>query len=295
MKISKYYLAAIFSYVIWGFFSLALKPLSHHSAMTILFFRIFFSVLFAVAVCMLFRRDKLRESLAKYKSLEPKTRKRAAILTIGGGILLSANWLSFIYVMNHINLKAGSFAYLICPILTALISVAVLGEKLKKWQWAAVVLSAASCVLLGFKHMNELGYSLIVAVSYALYLVSQSKNHYLDRFVQLTLQLIVALIVTLPLYPSIIDNLPSDTSFYLIMVLVALLFTVTPLLLNLFAFQGVSSSTVGILLYLNPLINFALAVLYFKEKVSTEQAIAYLLIVGSIVLFNQKIFFPQRR
>jgi chloramphenicol-sensitive protein RarD len=64
--------------------------------------------------------------------------------------------------------------------------------------------------------------------------------------------------------------------------------------MNLYALQGVTSSTMGILLYINPLMNFAIALLYFHEPINAIQAIAYSLILLSIVIFNERFIFRKR-
>ena len=77
----------------------------------------------------------------------------------------------------------------------------------------------------------------------------------------------------------------------MMMGLIVVLFTIIPLFLNLFALKGMNSSAVGILMYTNPLINFFLAVFYFKEDIQVAQIIAYSLIGISIVVFNKKVLF----
>jgi chloramphenicol-sensitive protein RarD len=68
-------------------------------------------------------------------------------------------------------------------------------------------------------------------------------------------------------------------------------FTIIPLFLNLYALKGINSSAVGIMIYINPIINFLLAVFYYQEQVSWLQLCAYFLILVSIVVFNAKLIF----
>jgi chloramphenicol-sensitive protein RarD len=70
--------------------------------------------------------------------------------------------------------------------------------------------------------------------------------------------------------------------------LIALLFTILPLFLNLYALKGLPSSTVGILLYINPLLGFIIAVSYYSEKLNILQGVAYGMILLSVILFNMK-------
>ena len=224
-----------------------------------------------------------------------KQRNRSVLLTLSGGVLLTANWFFFIYVMNHISIKAASFAYLVCPIMTTVIAYFVLHEKLSKWQWAAVAISVFSCILLSFNNIADIAYSMIVAASYAFYLVSQRKNIGLDKFLVLTVQILFSALILLPFYPVYSEGIPTEWTFYALIFVIAALFTIIPLYMNLYALQGVTSSTMGILLYINPLMNFAIALFYFHEQINSVQIIGYSLILLSIIVFNERFIFGRRR
>jgi chloramphenicol-sensitive protein RarD len=124
----------------------------------------------------------LARNLGILKNLSASERKRSLLLTLGGGALLTANWYFFIFAMNHISIKAAAYAYLICPIITTVLAYFFLKEKLKLHQWLAVLLSVVSCGILAFGHWVDLFYSLVVAFSYAFYLITQRKNVHLERF-----------------------------------------------------------------------------------------------------------------
>ena len=295
MKFSKYYLIAFVSFVIWGFFSLALKPLRNYPSLDILFYRVFACAVIMAFISLFLRVKVLKENIAAFKKMPLQQKKRIIALTFGGGLLLTANWFFFIYVMNHISVKAASFAYLVCPILTTVIAFFVLNEKLSKWQWIAVSLSVISCLLLSFNNIADVAYSMIVAASYALYLVSQRKNMGMDKFLVLTVQILFSALILLPFYPSYSAVLPSDSSFYWYILLIAVVFTIVPLYMNLYALQGVTSSTMGIMLYINPLMNFAIALFYFNESINSFQIVAYSLILISIVVFNERFIFGRNR
>ncbi len=295
MKFSKYYLSAIVSFIIWGFFSLALKPLRGYASLDILFYRVFLCAVIMVIISLFIRIRVLKENIRLFTKMPVEQKKQMIGLTFLGGFLLTANWFFFIYVMNHISVKAASFAYLVCPILTTVIAYFVLNEKLSKWQWGAVVLSGISCLLLSFNNIADVAYSMIVAVSYAIYLVSQRKNAGLDKFLILTVQILFASLILLPFYPSFSESLPTEATFYWVILLIAVVFTITPLYMNLYALQGVNSSTMGIMLYLNPLLNFLIALLYFHEPINGFQIVAYSLILISILVFNERHIFGRRR
>lgn len=290
---SKYFLAAISAFAIWGFFSLVLKPMHIYRSVDILFYRLFVCGFLMLFFNMLFRRKILIENLATFREL-PQRRKLITLgLTIGGGLLLVANWFFFIYVMNHISIKAASFAYLVCPILTTVMAWFILKEQLSSWQWTAVALSFISCALLSFNNLADILYSLIVAVTYAFYLISQRKNTGFDKFLILSIQLICGALILLPFFPQYGTNMGNNITFYMQILVIAVLFTIIPLYLNLYSLQGLKSSTMGILLYLNPLINFGIAIFYYNEPMNNWQIFSYLLIGLSIVIFNEKIIFKR--
>ncbi|MCE7064518.1 EamA family transporter [Dyadobacter sp. CY326] len=294
MKFSKYYLAAFISFVIWGFFSLALKPLKAYASLDILFYRVFLCAVIMAVISLFVRIKVLKENIGKFRQLPASEKRRVTILTFSGGFLLTANWFFFIYVMNHISVKAASFAYLVCPIMTTVIAYFVLNEKLSKWQWGAVLLSVVSCMLLSFNNISDIAYSLIVAASYAFYLVSQRKNTGFDKFLILTVQILFSALLLAPFYPVYSEALPMEFSFYALIFLIAVLFTIVPLYMNLYALQGVNSSTMGVLLYINPLMNFSIALIYFHEPINAIQIIAYSLILLSIIIFNERFIFKRR-
>jgi chloramphenicol-sensitive protein RarD len=143
---------------------------------------------------------------------------------------------------------------------------------------------------LAYGHITDVIYSLVIAFSFALYLISQRKNNQFDRFVVLTVQMVIASIVILPFYPVYSGMLPTAPLFYILLVVIVVVFTIVPLYLNLYALKGMNSSAVGILMYTNPLIHFILAVFYFKEEVHLNQIVSYGLILISIVVFNERLF-----
>ena len=294
MNVAKYYLAAVSAFVIWGFFSLVLRPIHNFPSLDILFYRVFVCGVLMLLISLIARRKVFTENLRRFRQLSRKARNRVILLNLGGGLFLTGNWFFFIYVMNHVSVKATSLAYLVCPILTTVLANFLLKEKLSKFQWASVALSTFACLLLSFSALADILYSMIIAGSYAFYLVTQRKNTGFDKFLLLTVQILFSAIILLPFYPAFSSSVPDSSLFYFCIVLIAVLFTIIPLFLNLYALNGVTSSTVGMLLNINPIIAFILAVTHFHEKVDSIQATAYGLILLSVILFNQQYLFSRK-
>ncbi|HBD26009.1 EamA family transporter [Flavobacterium sp.] len=290
MPINKYFLSALSAFIIWGFFSLALKPLTNYASLDILFFRVFIATAFLLGINLMFRKSVVVEAKKTFNELSKKKQKSAVIMTAVGGLLLVLNWFLFIYAVNHVSLQSASFAYIICPILTTVLAFVLLKEKIDVWQWIAVGLCVISCIILSYGNLQDLIYSVIIALSFGFYLVSQRKNSDFDKFLILTIQMVIASVILLPFYPSFGGALPTEFLFYGLLLIIVILFTIIPLFLNLYALKGLNSSTVGILMYTNPLIHFFLAIFYFKESVSFAQIVSYSLILISILVFNMANF-----
>ena len=290
MNNARHYLAGIAAFVIWGFFSLPLRAISDYSVGAILYFRIFFSCLVLIVIVFGFKRAELKRNLAVLRSYSPAQRNITILLTMAGGALLIVNWLTFIYIVNNINVKTASFAYMICPVITALLGYFMLNERLTNVQWAAVALCTVSCVLMGISSSLELGYSFLTAFTYALYLVSQRRNQGFDRMIMLGIQVLFSFVILNLFFNVLVTELPSGSRFYGYTFMIAVVFTVLPLFLNLFALNKIDSATIGILLYLNPIFNFSIAFIVFKESVNMIQIVGYSIIVIAVFLFNYPAF-----
>ena len=286
MKNVNYYLAAITASTIWGFFSFVLRPLAAWSSVDILFYRVFTSAVLLLIASTALRTAAWKAGRRVYTALSVRDKRGLVRQVLGGGLFLTANWFFFIFVLNHRSIKAASLAYLVCPILTTVLAWLILKEKLSRGQWVAVGMSVCGCLLLAFHHLIDLLYSLIIAISYAFYLISQRKDFGIDKFLLLTMQVIFSALLLLPFYPFYRGPVPAAALFYILIAVIAVFFTIIPLWLSLFALQRLKSSTVGIILYINPLMGFVIAVTCYGEKVRPAEGVAYGVIVLSVILFN---------
>lgn len=294
MKQLKYYLAASLGFAIWGFFSLVLKPLHAYASLDILFYRVFSCAIIMLVISVLFKREKFRENLRLFKSLPAKRQRSILWLNIGGSLFLTTNWFSFIYVMNHVSVRATSVAYLVCPILTTLLAYFLLRDKLTRLQWLSVLLSCVGCLLLSYTSLTNMFYSTIVGFTYAAYLISQNKNTGFDKFLVLNFHILLSALILLPFYPSFAGPTPTEFKFYFYVEIIAVLYTIVPLFLNLYALSGISSSKVGMILNINPIIAFVLSAVVYHEPLGTLQIFAYVLIFTAVIVFNGGAFSHNR-
>lgn len=298
VKNAPYYLAAVTAYTLWGLFSLALRPLAEVMPLDIMFFRVLLCFLVLGGLAWTVRRASLRIFLTQWNAFSFTERRYWLVYNVAAGLLLAFNWYIFIYVMNYVSVRATSLAYLVCPLLTAGLGGWLLKEKLSRGQLAALAMAALGLGIIGNGHWADVALSAVVALSYALYLVMQRRNLVLDPVLMLFFHIGIGALCIVPFYPLYHTPFALNTTFIVCMAAIVLLFTIVPLWLNLFALKGLNSSTVGMLLALNPIISFTLAVTYFGEQASAAEIVGYAVVLVAVFFFNwaalKSWLFPKR-
>jgi len=269
--------------------SIPLRSIKHFPPQEILYYRIFVSIIMVWASILLFRRQALRNDFAYVKALAFKEKRKFVLLTILSSILITGNWFTYIFAVNSVSLKAAAFAYMVCPLLTALCGFLILKEQLTKTKTIAIIIALVSIVLLATGSLYEVIWAVVIASFYALYVVVLKVIRNVDKFNFLGVQLVLSGLIMFPMYLFNSSAFPTDSFFWSHIFLIAVVFTIIPLFLNSYALLGMPSSALGILIYLNPIVAFAVAFFYFKEKIDMHQLFAYLLLLLSIIIFNAQL------
>lgn len=288
---AKYFLAGASSSIIWGFFSLSLRSIKDYPSLNILIFRVFTALLLTSAIILIFRKATFKNDLNFIKSLSKINRRQLLLRIFYSSVLVTLNWFAFIYVINHVSVQAGAFAYMVCPIITAIFAFIFLKEELSRIKWISIALCLVSIVMLGMGFITEVIYSVIIAALYAGYLIIQKRIEGVDKLNVLLIQLIISTVFILPFTFSESLVVPNDFHFWTKIVIISLVFTIVPLFLSLYALKGLPSSTMGVLIYLNPIVAFIVAFIYFNEAINLQKVIAYGILLVSVVLFNKSYIF----
>lgn len=282
----RYFFAGILSFAIWGFFSIPLRNLKAFPSEEILYYRIFTSLVFIWLAIVLFRRKQLKADFAYLSAAGGKEKQRIFLQVAASTVFLTLNWYTYIYAINNVSLQSGAFAYMVCPLLTAFGGFVLLKEELSRLKLVSLGIALLSIILLASGSFKEVAWSVIIALLYAFYLIIQRKMQHLDKLNVLAVQIGLAVLVMLPFYLTRHAGVPSGLWFWGNITVVAVVFTIIPLFLSLYALIGIPSSTLGIIIYINPIIAFAVAILYFNEHIDSHKLFAYLLLLASVVVFN---------
>ncbi len=288
-------LSAFLAAGIWGFISIPLRGLAHHASSQILFYRIVTSCLCLIIFQAFFNKNRIRKDITQIKRLEKKTVQQWIFVTVLSSVLLTANWYSFIYVINQVNIQTGAFAYMVCPLLTALIAFLVIREKINSLQKLAFLLATLAIILLASHYFREVLWSFIIAIWYAIYLVVQKFSPKIEKGFFLTLQLLLSTLLIIPYFFFNPPGFPLDPQFWVLILILSIFFTILPLYLSLYSLQIISSTMMGIIIYFNPLVSFSVAVLYFHEQITDFKTYAYILVFVALVLFNAPYFSTSKK
>lgn len=286
-----YLLAAIGAAFIWGFLTIPLKYLHGigYSSQQILYYRVFASLFVIWIYNLLLRRRIIRADIQKLKDLPVKRRGKILLLLFCTGAAIGLNWFTYIYTVNHISVKVAASAYLICPLLTACGGFLILKEPLSKIKIAGLLAALISICILSTGSFINVVWAFGIAIFYAIYLVIQRVLVGFDNINMLAVQVIIASLIMLPFYIHDYSGLPTLAGFWINIIVLAVVFTLVPLLLSLYALKGIPSSTLGITIYLNPIVTFLVAYAYFHETFAASQLAGYLLLLLSVIIFNWEI------
>jgi chloramphenicol-sensitive protein RarD len=283
---ASYFIAGVSSSVIWGFFSLSLRSIQSYASLDILFYRVLMALAFTAIISLGLRRKQVNEDLLFLREMDVVERRKMMLRILYSSLFVTLNWFSFIYVINHVSIQAGAFAYMVCPILTAVFAFIFLKEELSKLKWIAIAMCFGSILFLSLGFIHEVLYSVFIAVLYAAYLMLQKRIVGLDKLNVLLIQLFISGICVVPFFFTGHISFPTEPHFWIQIAIISAVFTILPLWLSLYALIGMPSATMGILIYINPIVAFLVAIFYFNEGIPMVKLFAYVMLFLAVVLFN---------
>jgi chloramphenicol-sensitive protein RarD len=278
------------AYLMWGLFPLYFPLLEPASATEILAHRIFWSLITMLVLVVAVRRwTQLRQLLAD--------RRRVAILTLAA-VLIAANWGTYIWGVNNGHVIETSLGYFINPLVTVLMGVVILGERLRPVQWAALGIAGLAVVGLTVEYGRPPWVALVLAFSFGSYGLAKKKAHS-GAVESLTFETLViapvalGYIVLLTLTGA--STFTGEGALHVALLLGLGILTAVPLLCFGGAATRVSMTTLGLLQYVTPSMQFALGVLVFREPMPTMRWVGFGLVWLALVIFTVESLNHRRR
>lgn len=274
---------ALGAYLIWGALPLYFLLLAPTAAFEIVAWR----VIFSLAFCSL-----LITAVRGWPSFLAVFRQPRLILTMGlAGALIYVNWQTYVLSVVSGHIVEASLGYFINPVVTILLGVFVLREKLRPLQWAALGLSAVAVIVLSVGYGSVPWIALTIAFSFGLYgLVKKHVGPRIDAVNGLTFE-------SLWLTPLVIVQLcvvgattgvtfGQINAWHTAALMGAGVITAVPLLLFASAAKRLPLVVVGFVQYLTPIIQFALGVFVMREPMPPERLAGFALVWLALVILT---------
>jgi chloramphenicol-sensitive protein RarD len=262
------------AYIMWGFIPLYFRAVSDVSPFVILCHRIIWSALFMLLVVSV---------RAEWKSIWPVFRSRRNILLLSAGALLIAvNWLIFIYAVASQQLLQASLGYFINPLLSIALGLIFLRERLRGWQWPAVLVAAGAVLNLGLRGAGFSWLALSLASSFGFYgLVRKAVD--INSLHGLMIE--SAILVPFAAATLVVWH-PGQIAFPTLGILsLSGVVTAVPLLCFGEAVRRLQLSTLGFLQYVGPTLQFLVAVCLFHETLNRAKLGSFALCWLAIAIY----------
>ena len=270
---------AVGAFLMWGLFPLYWKPLAAVPALEVVAHRTFWGLV-SVTAWVTWRRRwaDVRVALARPRTL--------LMLTVTAA-LIATNWLTYIWAVINGHVVESSLGYYINPLVTVLLGVAVLGERMSRAQVVAVALAAAGVAILTVGYGRFPWIALLLAATFGLYGLAR-KTVAADAVTGL----LVETAILAPLALAYLGVTAADGSGALgrggalvdTLLVLSGAVTAVPLVLFTMGARRLPLSTLGLIQYISPSCQFLLAVLVFNEPFTLAHGAAFALIWIALAL-----------
>jgi len=282
--------AAFGAYIIWGFLPLYLLLVTSVPPFEFVGWRIIWTLPLCLLIVALRRQfPALRAAIAD---------RRTLLMLFVSALLIALNWFVYIWAIMQEQVYAASLGYYLNPLLNVLLGTLLLGEKLSKWQWLAVIIAAVAVALLAVGALTTLWISLSLACSFALYGIVR-KQVTVGSLPGLTIESAILLLPAAGIawyYAQSPTGSAFGNGWFLSLVIVfSGVVTAVPLLLFAIAARRMNYSTLGFIQYLAPTIVFILGLTVFGEELKPAQLGSFILIWIAVAIFAADLWTRTRR
>ena len=276
-------IAMLLACLTWGFAPLYYSFLSHLGPEEILSHRTLWSVVTFVSVIAVTGRR--RETLRVLKL--PKT----MALILLAGVMIGINWYVFIFSVGAGRVTESSLGYYIFPLVMVLLGLVVFRETLSKLQWMSVALAVIAVIVLTYGLGRAPWLAMIISFTFGIYGLLK-RIIKVDSVISVTLE-VVFLLPFAVAYLFGFGSMPDAPTLALLMF--SGLITAGPLMLMTYATQTVRMATVGLVQYLNPVLQFFCAIVLLGEVLTSWHIIAIGLIWIALAFYTVSVFKAERK
>ncbi len=269
------------AYALWGLFPLYFPLLEPAGGLEIVAHRVVWSLVFIALLLTVLRAwARVRAVVAD---------RRALVILVGASLLISGNWLVFVYGVNSGQVVETSLGYFINPLVSVLLGVVVLSERLRPAQWVAVGIAVAGVAVLTVDYGRPPWIALALAATFGLYgllkkLVRVEAAPGL--FLETALVVVPALVVLAVLHAHGQGTAGNAGAGHLLLLVGSGVATAVPLLLFAAATSRIPLSTVGLLQYLTPSMQLVIGVFLYGEPMPPLRLVGFAVVWLALAVFT---------
>ncbi|MFS0561593.1 EamA family transporter RarD [Terribacillus sp. 179-K 1B1 HS] len=273
---------AAIAYMMWGVLPLFWNLLEEVDAGHLLAHRIVWSFVTMILVVLLL--GKIHPFIKQLKDLF--LNKRAFWGLFAASIMVSLNWLVFIWAVNSGHVLQSSLGYYINPLISILLAMIILKEKSTRLQIFSFILAAIGVIYLTISYGVFPWVSFLLAITFAVYGLLK-KVVTIPPMFGLTIEtmFVTPLAILYLLFVPAADSIPIATGTAIILFLSGAA-TAAPLLLFAYGARRLSLTTIGLLQYIAPTLMLIFGVTFFGETFTHAHMIAFTCIWGALILYT---------
>ncbi|WP_075620069.1 EamA family transporter RarD [Paenisporosarcina indica] len=284
---------AVGAYVIWGVLPIYWKWLDHVSSDEILTSRIVWAFVFTLLFVVFMRNSKLL--IADIRTLWKN--QKAFWSLFAASIMISANWFLYIWAVNNNHMVETSLGYYINPLVSVVLGIIFLKEKLTTAQKLAFMLATIGVIILTISYGRFPWMAFTLAISFAIYGLMK-KTIPLDALRGLAIETLFILPFAMIYYIYLIFTdraVIFDSSLQTVILLILTgAATAIPLLLFAKGAQKLPLYLVGFLQYIAPTCMLFLGVVIYEETFKPIDLLSFSLIWISLIIFTVSKVFGSR-
>ncbi|MBW0258600.1 MULTISPECIES: EamA family transporter RarD [Bacillus] len=273
------------SFTLWGLFPLYWKLMEHISSGEILAHRILWSFVFMCGILLYLKQVRPAMQTVKGLILDGK----AFFSLLLSAILISVNWYVYIWAVNHGLMLEASLGYYINPLVSVLLGIIFLKERLNKWQTIAILIAAFGVILSTVQYGSFPVVAFLLALSFGFYGLIKKRMSFTSA-IGLTIETLLlapaALVYLLFFLKEPVVTMNPNSFGSLGLLFFAGVFTAVPLLLFSEGAKRIPLYQVGILQYIAPTITLFLGLFVYHEHLSAAKIVTFLCIWVAILLFT---------
>lgn len=270
--------AMVAACVVWGLSPIFYKLLDHVPAPEVLAYRTLWSLaFFALVLAVQGRLRRLAEALSG---------PRQAGLILAAGLFIGTNWFGFIWSVQNGRALEASLGYYIFPLVAVFLGRVVFGEALSRAQWTAVALAGTAVAVLTAGLGVPPWIALTLAFTFGMYGILK-KRLGVGPVVSVTAEVLLLspIAISWIWFAGTGAGGGNDPGTHLLLALSGPL-TGMPLVLFSYAARRIRLSSIGLVQYLNPTLQFGVATVIFLEPFTLWHAIAFPVIWGALALYS---------